>query len=157
MSGSIYLYKRCCFYCLTTFVFISCCLLVPFPNPYLCHRIERHRRSTQLKKRCRYHAMIHMIRHQNADGMVLASALIRGMIHPPGRPLFWIFSVKSQVKWKPLISVLARAMASTLQQLIRQNHRQNQEVDLLYVFILCQWLKVSINALFQATTHQQRL
>ena len=35
-----------------------------------------------------------------------------------------------------LISALARTMATALQRL-RQNHKQNEEVDLLHVFILC--------------------
>jgi hypothetical protein len=41
---------------------------------------KTHRRSTQPKKRNRCHAMTC---HQNADAMVLASALLRGI--PPGR------------------------------------------------------------------------
>jgi ATP-dependent helicase YprA (DUF1998 family) len=45
-------------------------------QPMYDHRIETHRRSTQPKKRIRCHAMI---RHQNADAMVLASALMRGI------------------------------------------------------------------------------
>jgi hypothetical protein len=56
-------------------------------NRQLRHRIKTHRRSTQPKKRKRCHATI---RHQNADAMVLASALMRGI--PPGRPSFWILS-----------------------------------------------------------------
>jgi hypothetical protein len=43
-------------------------------------RIKTRRSSTQPKKRNRCHAMV---RHQNADAMVLASALMRGPPPPP--------------------------------------------------------------------------
>jgi hypothetical protein len=45
---------------------------------HLRHRIKTRRRSTHSKKGNRCHAMI---RHQNADAIVLASALMRGI--PP--------------------------------------------------------------------------
>jgi hypothetical protein len=51
------------------------------------HRIETDKRSTQPKKRNRHHAMIC---HQNADAMVLASAVITGM-HPLDVPHFEYF------------------------------------------------------------------
>ena len=52
---------------------------------YQYHRIKTHRRSTRPEKHNHSHAMI---RHQNADAIALASALMRGI--PPERPPFLI-------------------------------------------------------------------
>jgi hypothetical protein len=53
---------------------------------YITESTHRSRRSTQSKKKRNHcHAMI---RYQNADAMVLASALMRGTPRPPGRPAF---------------------------------------------------------------------
>jgi uncharacterized membrane protein YccC len=74
------------------------------------------------KKRNRCHAMI---RHQNTDAMALASAL---MSSPPGRPPFSILSEGECLSYRQHFNDELR---------LRQNHRKNQEVDLLFVSILC--------------------
>jgi hypothetical protein len=63
-----------------------------------------------------------MIRHQNADAMVLVSAIMRG-IHPLDVHHFeyWLGP------WRQNFDDELR---------LRQNHRKNQEVDLLFVSIL---------------------
>jgi hypothetical protein len=58
-----------------------------------------------------------MIRHQNADAMVLAGALMRGN-HPRASARRY-----AEIYYKKLR--------------LRQNHRKNQEDDLLFVSILC--------------------
>ena len=68
------------------------------------HRIQTHRRSTHPKERNRCHAMI---RHQNADAMVLASALMRGI--PPSMSAI-LNIIRGANAY--LISALARTMVS---------------------------------------------
>jgi hypothetical protein len=61
----------------------ACTVRIKYCSQHICtlryrHRIKTHIRSTQPKTRNRCHVMI---RHQNADAMFRASALMRG-IHP---------------------------------------------------------------------------
>jgi hypothetical protein len=74
-----------------------------------------------------------MIRHENADAMVLSSALMRG-IHP------WTSAILNIIRGRmPLISALARSRWRQHfddELRLSQNHRKNQEIDPLFVFIL---------------------
>jgi hypothetical protein len=77
----------------------------------------------------RYHAMIH---HQNADAMVLVSALVRG-ITPLDVRHFEYFQggeCLSNAHW------LGPSHHFDDELRLRQNHRKNQEVGLLIVSIL---------------------
>jgi hypothetical protein len=78
------------------------------------------------KKRNRRHAMISNDSSSKC-AHVSSSACAYERCSLPERPPFWLFSGG----WMPLISALARNMATALQRL-RQNHRGQQEVGLLY-------------------------
>ena len=101
----------------------------------LYHRIETHRRSTQPKKRNRCHAII---RHQNADAMILASALMRGIPPPHTPPPLDVRHCEyyqggdashKRTGQNHGVSIL---MTNYGHLRLRQNHRKNQEVGLLY-------------------------
>ena len=83
-----------------------------------------------------------MIRHQNADAMVLANWCAYERHFPPGRGPFWILSGG----WMPLISALAirpwrQHFDGELR--LRQNHRKTKKSGICIVSILCQNFDVS--------------
>jgi hypothetical protein len=113
---------------------------VYFPNPLVTpdHRITKHRWLTQPKKRNRCHAMIC---HQNADDMVLLSALTRS-IPPPEVCHFEYYQAGENACHKRAGSWLRGPIWHQYfddELGLHQNYRKNQEVRLLYsiVSILC--------------------
>ena len=96
-----------------------------YSHPIVCkacmqYRLDQNRRSTQPKKHNRCHAMTHNDSSSKCSRHVRSQCSYERHSPPWMSAMFNIFR-----GWMPLISTLARTMATALKQLC-QNHRQNQ-------------------------------